>query len=77
MYNFEVVLEIKKIKNVFFFFFLGCVLRYNFVSFLYLLFLLGFLFILVLSVLIVRGKILYVIGVVCCSVFIKFIDIVF
>lgn len=76
MYNLEVVLEIKKIKNVFFFLLLGCALRYNLVSFLYLLFLLGLPLIPAPSALTVRGKTLHATGTACCSVFIKFIDIV-
>lgn len=61
---------------MFFFLHLGCALRYNLVSFLYLLFLLGLPLIPAPSALTVRGKTLHATGAACCSVFIKFIDIV-
>lgn len=63
---------------MFFFLLLGCALRYNLVSFLYLLFLLGLPLIPAPSALTVRsrGKTLHATGTACCSVFIKFIDII-
>lgn len=65
----------KKIINMYFLL-LGCALRYNLVSFLYLLFLLGLPLIPAPSALTLRGKTVHATGAACCNVFIKFIDII-
>lgn len=72
----EVVFQMnKKIIHVYFLL-LGCALRYNLVSFLYLLFLLGLPLIPAPSAVTVKGNMLHATGAACCNVFIKFIDIV-